>query len=197
MARPSVKDERTEAILAAFERCVARHGVEGATLQRVADEAGLARGLLRHHVGNREEMIAALAERFLRKNDALTAELLAELPAEGRIEALIDLLFAPEYASEAGDLRVAEALIGAAATRPALRKLLRRWFDDFEATIAGELRGAYPEAAEEDLCAVTTGLVGIYFSVDSLTPLGPLPELFERSRRAALRLVGTLSPPPK
>ena len=43
MARPSVKDERTEAILAAFERCVARHGVEGATLQRTADEAGLAR----------------------------------------------------------------------------------------------------------------------------------------------------------
>lgn len=196
MARPSVKDERTEAILAAFERCVARYGVEGATLQRVADEAGLARGLLRHHVGNREALIAAVAERFLRKNDALTAELLAVLPASGRVEALIDLLFAPEYASEASDLRVADALIAAAGTRPELRKLLREWFEDFERKIAGELRRAYPAAAEEDLRAVTSGLVGIYFSVDSLALLGPLPDLFARSRLAALKLVGTLSTRP-
>ena len=53
MARPRVTAERREEILAAFARCVARDGVEGASLQQVADEAGLARGLLRHHLGQR------------------------------------------------------------------------------------------------------------------------------------------------
>ena len=55
MARPSVKEERREQILTAYEQCVARYGVEGATLDKVAEEAGLARPLIRHNIGNREE----------------------------------------------------------------------------------------------------------------------------------------------
>ena len=38
MPRPSVKAERTEEILDAFERCVARYGVEGSTLERIAEQ---------------------------------------------------------------------------------------------------------------------------------------------------------------
>ncbi|MEV0585321.1 TetR family transcriptional regulator [Nonomuraea sp. NPDC050310] len=42
--------------VATFTRCVARYGLDGATLQRVADEAGTARGHICHHAGNREEL---------------------------------------------------------------------------------------------------------------------------------------------
>ncbi|MFI6812976.1 helix-turn-helix domain-containing protein [Nonomuraea sp. NPDC050328] len=35
---------------------MARYGPDGTTLQRVADEAGTARGHICHHAGNREEL---------------------------------------------------------------------------------------------------------------------------------------------
>ena len=34
MPRPSLKAQRSEEILDAYERCVARYGVEGATLEK-------------------------------------------------------------------------------------------------------------------------------------------------------------------
>ena len=43
MGRPSIKAERREQILDAYETCVARFGVGGASLEKIAETAGLAR----------------------------------------------------------------------------------------------------------------------------------------------------------
>jgi AcrR family transcriptional regulator len=188
-----VTAERREAILSAFARCVARDGVEGASLQEVADEAGLARGLLRHHVGNREELILALGERFCRQSLAEMESLVAALPQRNRLAKLIDLLFAAGCASTAEDLRVADALIAAAGSRPALRSMLRVWYDDFEAVIFTELRRAHPKAKRAAVAEVATAIVAMAFCADSLTPLGETGPIFARSRRAAHRLAATLA----
>ena len=45
---------RRQEYLDAFEKCVARYGIEGATLAKIAEIAGLARPLVRHNVGNRD-----------------------------------------------------------------------------------------------------------------------------------------------
>lgn len=192
MARPRVTEERSRQILDAVELCVARHGLEGASLQRIAEEAGLARGLLRHHVGNREALIEAMAERFLVKSAAELAELRAALPAEGRVEAMIAWLFDPAYASSGQEIRIAEALIAAADERPALKALVQRWLAGFEQTVFEELQCAYPDQPEEAVRSVATGLLGLIFMADSLDRLGPPGALFGRARAAALRLVGTL-----
>ena len=192
MARPSVREERAEEILDAFERCIVSYGVEGASLQRIADEAGLARGLLRHHLGNREDLIAALAARFVRNSEAELAAFLAGLPARGRLAALVEQLFDPAYASQAREIQVAEALITAAQSRPELRAVMLAWYRGFEAALAGELRAACPDAPEEKVLEVATALTGLYLSIDSLTPLGPLDDVWARSRAAALGLVAGL-----
>ena len=80
MPRRSLKEERRSQILDAFEICVARYGVEGATLERVAEEAGLARPLIRHNVGNREDLLDALLERYLESSEHSMRQLLAALP---------------------------------------------------------------------------------------------------------------------
>ena len=56
VGRPSNRDDRYEQIMQALIRCVARYGVEGASLAQIAEEAGLKRPLVRHHLGNREDM---------------------------------------------------------------------------------------------------------------------------------------------
>ena len=192
MARPRVTRERSAQILDAVEVCVARYGLEGASLQRIAEEAGLARGLLRHHVGNRDALIEAMAERFLVKSAADMAALRAALPAKGRIEAMIEMLFDPVYASTTHEVRVAEALVAAGHDHPGLKDLLQRWLAGTEQAVFEELLRAYPTRSEETLRSVATGLLGMAFSADSMDRLGTKGALFERSRKAALRLTGTL-----
>jgi len=72
MGRPSLKKERFEEILDAYEQCVARYGLAGATLEQVARQAGLARPLIRHHIGNRDDLVEALINRFINNSKRYT-----------------------------------------------------------------------------------------------------------------------------
>ena len=191
MARPSLKHERRQQIIEALERCVARYGVEGATLERVADEAGLTRSLIRHNVGNRDALLEALVERFLVRSGGRLDELISALPEEERLEVLIAWLFDPQYA-DSTDVLVAEALIAAGARDERLAETLRGWLDGIVESFGQVIAEAYPEAAAEDVAAVSAGLTGIYFNVESTAPLGPMTALREASQRAALRLVRSL-----
>lgn len=193
MPRPSVKAERTEEILDAFERCVARFGVEGSTLERIAEEAGLRRSLLRHYVGNREDLLDALVDRFLRRSQEEVDLLFAALPKEGRAAALIDILFDDAY-SDTHFVLVSDALVAATPQHPDMGPRLRRWTEDFVRAIAEELQGSFPAADPEVVREVAIGVVGIYFTVDSLTLLGPMTNYRAASKRAAQRLVSSLEP---
>lgn len=195
MPRPSVKAERTEEILDAFERCVALYGVEGSTLERIAEAAGLRRSLLRHYLGNREDLLQALVERFLAQSARETELLFASLPKRGRAAKLIDYLFDETYADTQAIL-VADALVAASAHRPELAPKLRKWTEDFAARIAEELGRSFPAAKPAALKEVAAGVVGIFFTVDSLAPLGPMPRFRAASKAAAQRLVSSLGPKP-
>ena len=73
MARPSLANTRREEILDALERCLARRGLEGTTLESVAAEAGVARPVIRHYFGNRDVLLKAALE-------AAASEALARIP---------------------------------------------------------------------------------------------------------------------
>lgn len=191
MARPSVKEERREQILIAYEQCVARYGVEGATLDKVAEEAGLARPLIRHNIGNREELHALFVDRFIGRTNKDMDVLLAALPSEQSSRTLIEWLFDPQFADTTVVL-VAEALIAAAERDPSLAKKMRDWttttYQQIRAVFADEFAGA--EQATVD--AVAAGVMGIYFNVDSLVPLGGLADIRKASKAAAIMLVAQL-----
>ncbi|MGI9285740.1 MAG: TetR/AcrR family transcriptional regulator [Pseudomonadales bacterium] len=191
MPRPSVKAERTEEILDAFERCVVHYGVDGATLERIAAEAALQRSLLRHYIGNREALIEALLKRFLKKSAAETKELFDALPAKQRAAALLDYLFDEQY-SDSQLALVASALIAAAASHDHLRSPLRRWIGHFVDAVAEELQRSFPSVDSAACVEVAAGIVGIYFNVESLAPLGRMKTLRTGSKNAAERLISTL-----
>jgi len=65
MGRKSLKAERVTQILDAFERCMEKKGLESTTLENVAEEAGVARRIIRHYVGNRDDLIQAAVERII------------------------------------------------------------------------------------------------------------------------------------
>ena len=89
MARPSKSIERRGEILAAFERCVIERGFERTTLANVAEEAGLPRSLVRHFIGNRDEMTKALIDRLLERAQGQIDAQDRGMSEHGRSKALI------------------------------------------------------------------------------------------------------------
>ena len=187
MGRPSMKEQRTEQVLDAFETCVAQYGVHGATLEKIAEEAGLARALIRHNVGNREDLLDALVERFELKYREETAAMMEMLPEEDRIETLIEWMMDPQYA-EGHSSRVMGALALSAHEFPGLAERVKGMIGDFVSAIENELTRVYPGRPDGDVKAVAMGITAIYINFDSLLPLGP-DSGFRRSSEDAARLL--------
>ena len=192
MGRPSLKKERFEEILDAFEHCVARYGLAGATLAQVSKQAGLARPLIRHHIGNRDELIGALINRYRTKSDYSLGILITDLPENNRLPALVDRLFDDQYFDK-NLVLVTEALIAAAEEYPQLDRQLSTTIENIIRVISAELKLEYPDAKKETISIVATGILGIYFNVDSLSFLSDIRELRCNSKLAALKLVESLN----
>ena len=191
MARPSKKAERTEQVLQAFQRCVARYGLEGSSLERIAEESGLQRSLVRHFVGNRSDLIQRLAARVVEQSDQQWQELMASLPENEATSALLEILF--DYqGSDPEMLMVIESLLFASARDPYLKELMQDWFLRFTDDVVSILQRDFPSASKADLQAVGFGVVSIYFNLDSMTPLGLIETYRLPARQAAEKLVSTL-----
>lgn len=192
MARPSLKAERTEQIFGAFLRCVARYGVDGASLERVAEEAKLQRSMIRHFVGNRDELVNGLAVRLAKKFTQETEAMIRMLPSKAPAETLIDWLFDPNYATHADTVLALEALIAAAPRFPDVRKQLLTWYEGITGQFTDVVKNSYPDSPNEDQRDIAIGLIGIYFNTDAMEPLGLSDDYRSSGKRAAQRLLRTL-----
>jgi TetR/AcrR family transcriptional regulator, transcriptional repressor of bet genes len=74
MGRPSVRAERRAEILRAFARVLADHGYAGATVAAVAQEAGVAPGLVHHHFDGKAELLSCLLKELVARHRARVAE---------------------------------------------------------------------------------------------------------------------------
>jgi len=191
MPRPSLKAERTEQILQAFERCVARYGLDGSSLERIAEEAGLRRPLVRHFVGNRDELVQQLAERVIKRSDEQWHTFLSSLPEQNAVEGLLDGLF-HDSASDADFVLVIESLIFAAGRDQHLREKMQRWLKRFTDDLNELLARDFPSADEQAIKAVSFGLLSLYFNLDSLAPLQMNHLYRQDARTAAEHLISTL-----
>ncbi|MGO1120975.1 TetR/AcrR family transcriptional regulator [Rhodovibrionaceae bacterium A322] len=193
MARPDIKEQRRKQILDAYEICVARYGLEGATLEKIAKTAGLARPLVRHNIGNREDLLEALVQRFLTQSRRSMEEMIEALPQTNRVETAVNWLFDPAYA-DSQLVQVSGALLAASQDNERLARQMADWLNDFTEPLTELLLASYPEADRQKVDAVAAGITGIYFNVEALYPLGMarVAPLIDASRRAALLLLQTL-----
>lgn len=172
MARPSMKEQRQQEILQAFTTCVARYGLEGSSLERIAEQAGLKRSLVRHHAGNRDELVQALADKVLSDFDQQWLQLIESTPSQQRAEFLLAVMFNEDYASDADQVLVVEALIAASERYPEIAQQLRDWLQRMLESLAQQLALDYPDASIEQLDAAAFGIISLYFNLDAMAPLG-------------------------
>ncbi|MFI6515280.1 TetR/AcrR family transcriptional regulator [Spirillospora sp. NPDC050679] len=143
VGRPSKAPQRLDQVLDAFTRCVARYGVEGATLQKVADEAGMARGHIRHYAGNRDELRELFASRIIARYTERVQALAHLGPAGGRAEAILDYFFGGELVP-GDDSAAIDALFAAARFDQTLRERLRVVYAQLETLVREALADDHP-----------------------------------------------------
>ena len=64
MGRKSLSEERAKQIINAFATCILKYGLHDSSLERIAEEAGVKRSIIRHYIGNRNEVLKALVDRI-------------------------------------------------------------------------------------------------------------------------------------
>jgi len=193
MARPSNQDQRKEEILKAYELCVSLYGVQGATLKVVAEKAKLARPLLRHHVGNSDELLMMSLDRFLSRSQSSLNELLDYLEEQKNPKALLEALFYYENSeNETTDILIAWAFMLGAQTNPTLKGKMNNWLVEFRAAIVGYLSHSFPKSSKKKVEVITDGILAIYYNIESTTPLFNVPDIRENSFSAANLLLDSL-----
>lgn len=182
MGRPSLAEKRKSEILDAFGRCVARFGLEGSSLEKIAEEAGMRRSILRHYIGNRDELVEALAEKVISDYRQQMQILLQNLPSKNRTQHLVNFLLPTSPIGSTEQLLVIEGLIGAANQYPKVRKLVFEYVDEFIETVADQIKLISPKTPAKKRWDAAYGLVCISFNQESLQPL-KLPERYLRGAR--------------
>lgn len=193
MGRPSLVDARRVEILDAFERCLGHYGLEGSSLERIAEEAGMQRSILRHYVGNREDLVAALCERVVATYCNDLKLFASQIDPTRRIAQVLEYLLPDQPRESTNRIMVVESLIAAAENDASIRDQMNHYVDSFVQIIADQLRLQFPHQRPQKCWQTAYGAICICFNQASLASLG-LPARYQRaSRQCVERLFDCLS----
>lgn len=192
MARPSVADERTRQIIAATIRTIGARGITGTTMDRIAEEAGMSRGHVRHFVGNREDLLRETARYFYFDGTDGTSILPAETTT---VSDAFDFLFGAEFTAPGSDNAVVFGLVEASRTNPAIAELLVTAYAGTEAAISRMLVAEHP-SLPVDACARTAyGIVAIALHNVFMSDIESSDAGTSAARGAAEQLLRSLTGP--
>ena len=185
MGRPSLADVRRTQILDAYEECVLQFGLEATSLEAIADQAGIKRSVVRHYMGNRDELRRALVDRIIERTTAAFEIGIADQGRDGGINGVIDYIAGPDFPDDRDDALM-DALFAASHIDAGVRAQLRSRYVAFQHAIARELRSAFPEA---DFKRVAYALVCLAYGSASMQDLGISYQRLGDVRTAAESLV--------
>lgn len=119
--------------------CMARGGIQGFTVDTICEEAGVSRGLIIHHFGSMNALLAAVyAAMYL----GSTRPLGPPAPGQTRLAALLEAFFAPEVFNR-DEFNIWLTLWGQISINADLRAEHRLQY----ASYLGEVTGAIADAA--------------------------------------------------
>lgn len=110
-------DERRARLIEASIACLAKGGIQGFTVDNICREAGTSRGLITHHFGSKNALLAAIYATIYGK---VLENLDRAEEAPSSLDDLIELMFSDSFLSRSY-LNVWLALWGEIAVNPALQ----------------------------------------------------------------------------
>ncbi len=186
MGRPSMAAQRAEEILDALETCIIENGIQATSLANIADKAGFKRSILRHYIGNRDEIICALSSRWSQAYAMQWVELLKWLPSENKSESLIESMFLIGSKERVDTTIIGEALFSEAKRLPLIRQDQEKIMTDFIQNVASVLANDYPNADISKLELVSHGVYANYLLAESLLPLKLIDQIHKLKQSSKL-----------
>lgn len=171
MGRPSMAAQRVEEILDALELCIIDNGIQTTSLENIADKAGFKRTILRHYIGNRDDIICALSKRWSKIYTAQWQELMAWLPSSNKSSSLIDSIFTLGSKDRLNNTIIGEAIFSEAKRLEPIKQDQELVMAEFIACVSQTLASDYPEASEYNIDLVSHGIYANYLMAESLLPL--------------------------
>lgn len=171
MGRPSKAKERREEILDAFEVLIRKHGLEGASMDKLAEVVGCRRGLIRHYLGNREDLVRALVERLIEYGRQEIPKDWSDLSREQIQEGILKELFSSPSAEEEHYQILLRALWMTHERDDLTRELLGKLYQEWIGQLCLGLSKAFPDSSAAERNQVSYGLMCLadgHFSMDSL-----------------------------
>lgn len=170
MGRPSLAAERREQILDAVTQCIGEFGIEGTTLDRVAEASGFSRGHIRHYLGNRDDMLTQFQQRLSTRYVERMQEICDTTEPGRRGSALVSFLFGKEW-GPGQDSAAINALLWAAGRDETVRSGLRATYMAMERTVAKGLRLDFPDVPSAECASTAYALLCLAFGHSSLLEL--------------------------
>jgi AcrR family transcriptional regulator len=191
MGRPSLASTRRPQILQAFEDCVLKYGLEGSSLERIAQQAGVRRNLIRHYFGNKDDLTEALIADIIERTIAESQDLAGAADERAGAEALADYLTGPRFADKRDDALV-DALMAASHRDAGLRAQLRRKYRAFQRAIEQQLRTSFPAATTDDIRVTAYGLMCLAVGSASMHDIEFPAGMRSYARQSAVQLIDSL-----
>jgi TetR/AcrR family transcriptional repressor of bet genes len=126
MGRPKLREKRRAEITSAFSRVLAQRGYAGATIVAVAEEAGVAPGLIHHHFADKADLLASLLEDLVGRFRRRTA---AKEPAANALGAYVSAALDLEQDADPVTARCWVGVLAEAVRDPGLGDRVRRLVD--------------------------------------------------------------------
>jgi AcrR family transcriptional regulator len=188
MGRKSLAEERRAAILDAFERCIARYGID-VPLERIAEEAGVQRSLIRHYLGNREEVVDQLIVRIAAEYPQQITACLATAPTA---DAVLDYLFGATVGATNWDALITAVVNTAQDRFPQAKQRVTQMMQTIIDHVAARLEEFFPQAPAALCYEVAYGVLCLVQTNESMVWLGLDRRHTGLARANAEMLIGRL-----
>lgn len=171
MPRPSMAAQRIEEILDALETCILTYGIQATSLENIAETAGVKRTILRHYIGNRDDIICALSKRWREKYSQQWQQMFDWLPSKNKADALIDALFTVGSHERINATIIGEAIFSEAKRLAPIKQDQEDTMVEFHQYVSRALKSDFPEVCDDKLSLVCSGIYANYLLAESLLPL--------------------------
>ena len=161
MPRKSLAKERRQQILDAFERCISKQGLEATTLEQVADEADMTRSIIRHYIGNRDELVEALVDRRLKESTDDLIQQYAGLSPQDSVQLTLANMFPETKEFDERDRIFLEVMTVNKDLYPVARKKLKTAFEALIKSFADDLKRVYRNASRQQCDQVAYAIICI------------------------------------
>ena len=164
-------NQRKAEILDALQICILEKGIQATSLENIAETAGMKRTILRHYIGNRDDIICALSSRWRQKYSEQWQQLLSWLPSSNQANELIDALFTVGSKEMIEGTLIGEAIFSEAKRLPSIKQDQESIMAEFIDHMTNALTEQYPDATSEKLDLVCHGIYANYLLAESFLPL--------------------------